>query len=30
MFGMVIIGLSGFLVDAFLRFIGKRILWWRI
>jgi NitT/TauT family transport system permease protein len=30
MFGMVVIGLSGFLVDALLRFIGKRILWWRI
>ncbi len=30
MFGMVVIGLSGFLVDKLLGFIGRRILWWRV
>ena len=30
MFGMLIIGVSGFLVDRILAFIGKRILWWRV
>ncbi|TCL02038.1 ABC transporter permease [Sodalis ligni] len=30
MFGMVIIGLSGFVVDRILAFIGKHLLWWRV
>jgi NitT/TauT family transport system permease protein len=30
MFGMVVIGLSGFVVDKILAFIGNRILWWRV
>lgn len=30
MFGMVIIGLSGFVVDRILAFIGKQLLWWRV
>lgn len=30
MFGMLIIGLSGFMVDRILSFIGTRILWWRV
>lgn len=30
MFGMVVIGVSGFFVDKILAFIGKRILWWRV
>ena len=30
MFGMVVIGLSGFVVDRMLAFIGDRILWWRV
>jgi len=30
MFGMLVIGVSGFLVDRILAFIGKRILWWRV
>jgi NitT/TauT family transport system permease protein len=30
MFGMVIIGLSGFVVDKVLGFIGRRVLWWRV
>lgn len=30
MFGMLIIGVSGFLVDRVLAFIGQRILWWRV
>ena len=30
MFGMLVIGVSGFLVDRVLAFIGQRILWWRV
>lgn len=30
MFGMVVIGISGFVVDRILAFIGERILWWRV
>lgn len=30
MFGMVIIGLSGFAVDRLLAFIGTYLLWWRV
>jgi NitT/TauT family transport system permease protein len=30
MLGMVIIGLSGFLVDRLLMLIGTRLIWWRI
>lgn len=30
LFGMVLIAISGFLVDAFLTFIGKRLLWWKL
>lgn len=30
MFGMVVIGLTGFVVDRLLQFIGQRILWWRV
>lgn len=30
MFGMVVIGLSGFVVDTVLGFIGRRVLWWRV
>ncbi|EIY5386269.1 TPA: ABC transporter permease subunit [Klebsiella variicola] len=30
MFGMVMIGLSGFVVDRILAFIGKHLLWWRV
>lgn len=30
MFGMVVIGLTGFIVDRLLQFIGKRVLWWRV
>jgi NitT/TauT family transport system permease protein len=30
MFGMVVIGLTGFIVDRLLQFIGQRILWWRV
>ncbi|MAK49218.1 ABC transporter permease [Marinobacter sp.] len=30
MFGMLIIGVSGFVVDRILAFIGQRILWWRV
>lgn len=29
MFGMVIIGVTGFLVDRLLLVIGRRLLWWR-
>lgn len=29
MFGMVIIGVTGFLVDRLLFLIGRRLLWWR-
>jgi NitT/TauT family transport system permease protein len=30
MFGMVVIGLTGFIVDRLLHFIGHRVLWWRV
>ncbi|WP_413729965.1 ABC transporter permease [Sodalis sp. RH22] len=30
MFGMVVIGLSGFIVDRLLAYIGKYLLWWRV
>lgn len=30
MFGMLVIGVSGFFVDRILALIGKRILWWRV
>jgi NitT/TauT family transport system permease protein len=30
MFGMLIIGLSGFVVDKLLGLIGRRVLWWRV
>jgi NitT/TauT family transport system permease protein len=30
LFGMVIIGVSGFLVDRVLSFISTRIVWWRV
>jgi len=30
MFGMVVIGLTGFIVDRLLQLIGQRILWWRV
>lgn len=30
MFGMVVIGITGFIVDRLLAFIGQRILWWRV
>ncbi|WP_439815438.1 ABC transporter permease [Zavarzinia sp. CC-PAN008] len=30
MFGMVIIGLAGFVVDRILALIGDRVLWWRV
>lgn len=29
-FGMVVIGVSGFVVDRLLQFIGNRVLWWRV
>lgn len=29
MFGMVVIGISGFVVDKILALIAKRVLWWR-
>jgi NitT/TauT family transport system permease protein len=29
-FGMVVIGVSGFVVDRLLQFIGDRVLWWRV
>lgn len=30
MFGMVVIGFTGFVVDRILQLIGRRILWWRV
>ncbi|CAB3807354.1 hypothetical protein LMG27177_06317 [Paraburkholderia fynbosensis] len=30
MFGMVVIGLSGFLVDKLLGFVARYILWWKV
>jgi NitT/TauT family transport system permease protein len=30
MFGMAIIGVSGFLVDRLLSVIATKLLWWRI
>lgn len=30
LFGMLVIGLSGFLVDKLLGLIGHRVLWWRV
>lgn len=30
MFGMLVIGVSGFLVDRMLALIGTRMLWWRV
>ncbi|HUG25804.1 ABC transporter permease [Piscinibacter sp.] len=30
MFGMVVIGLTGFIVDRLLQLIGQRVLWWRV
>lgn len=30
LFGMMVIGVSGFVVDKLLGFIGQRMLWWRI
>ncbi|WP_216664657.1 hypothetical protein [Pseudomonas aeruginosa] len=30
MFGMLVIGLSGFVVDRTLAFIGNKVLWWRV
>lgn len=30
MFGMVVIGLTGFVVDRLLQLIGNRLLWWRV
>lgn len=30
MFGMVVIGITGFMVDRILQLIGRRILWWRV
>lgn len=30
MFGMVVIGLTGYIVDRLLLLIGQRILWWRV
>lgn len=30
MFGMVVIGLSGFIVDKTLKLISRRLLWWRV
>jgi NitT/TauT family transport system permease protein len=30
MFGMAVIGISGFLVDRLLAFVSSRLLWWRI
>lgn len=29
-FGMLVIGISGYIVDRVLVFIGKRLLWWRV
>jgi NitT/TauT family transport system permease protein len=30
LFGMLVIGLSGFVVDKLLSLIGQRLLWWRV
>lgn len=30
MFGMVVIGITGFAVDRLLQVIGQRVLWWRV
>lgn len=30
MFGMLVIGISGYIVDRLLALIGKRLLWWRV
>ncbi|MDG2971197.1 ABC transporter permease [Pseudomonas extremaustralis] len=30
MFGMVVIGITGFVVDRVLQLIGQRVLWWRV
>lgn len=30
LFGMLVIGLSGFIVDKLLGLIGERVLWWRV
>lgn len=30
MFGMLVIGISGFVVDRTLAFIGNRVLWWQV
>jgi len=30
MFGMLVIGISGFIVDRVLALIGNRVLWWRV
>lgn len=30
MFGMLVIGISGFIVDRILALIGNRVLWWRV
>lgn len=30
MFGMLVIGLCGFIIDAILRLIGKNFFWWRV
>ena len=30
MFGMVVIGVAGFIVDRLLAFVGNRLLWWRV
>ncbi|MFT6907458.1 MAG: NitT/TauT family transport system permease protein [Oleiphilaceae bacterium] len=30
MFGMLVIGISGYAVDRVLVLIGRRLLWWRV
>ena len=30
MFGMLVIGISGYIVDRLLALIGRRLLWWRV
>jgi NitT/TauT family transport system permease protein len=30
MFGMLVIGISGYAVDRLLVLIGRRVLWWRV
>lgn len=30
MFGMLVIGISGFVVDRILNFISQRVVWWRV